>query len=213
MTNDDSSPGTSPKVNRRGLIGGLAIGSIAVGAGAVGAVASRASARSGFRRERLVVEVACLGELFRYNTRANAKDDADTRGAFIVEGRLYPEGTIKGDGFIPREEGSIGRWFCRGAFIVDGSRPQPHTYADTMYVFGRITKDALFPRDSIQTNGLEGTDDRTQICWRSVVGGTGKYMGASGEMGERFFATNTSASLDGKDDSSPCWRHWSARSR
>ena len=199
-------PDRALRVNRRGLIGGLAVGSVAIGAGVVGAVASRAGASSGFRRERLVVEVACLGELWRESKRGNPKDDADFRGAFVIEGWIYPEGTIKGDGFIPREQGSIGRWFCRGAVLIDASRPQPHTYADTMYVFGTIRPERLFPRDTIQTMGLEGTSDRSQVCWRAIPGGTGKYVGATGEMGERIIATNTSLFSDGTNDPAPCWR-------
>ena len=179
---------------------------MALGAGVVGGFASRAGAGNGFHRKKLVVEVACLGELYREGTKSNPANDADFRAPFIVEGWIYPEGTIKGDGFIPREEGSIGRWFCRGSAIVDASRGQPHTYADTAYCFGKITTENLFPRNSIHTTGLEGTIDRSQTCWRAIVGGTGEYVGAIGEMGERIIADNTSPFADGTNDPSPCWR-------
>lgn len=211
MTSDDQTlagtgDGSAQKVNRRGLIGGLAVGSVALGAGVVGGFASRASAGNGFHRKKLVVEVACLGELYREGTKSNPANDADFRAPFVVEGWIYPEGTIKGDGFIPREEGSIGRWFCRGSAIVDASRGQPHTYADTAYCFGKITTENLFPRNSIHTTGLEGTIDRSQTCWRAIVGGTGEYVGAIGEMGERIIANNTSVFADGTNDPAPCWR-------
>jgi hypothetical protein len=45
--------------------------------------------------------------------------------------------------------------------------------------------------------GLEGTDDRTQLNPRAVIGGTGEYLGATGSVVERFFATNTSTFSDG----------------
>lgn len=195
-----------PKVSRRGLIGGLAIGSAALGAGAVGGLASRANAGSGFRRKTLVVEVACLGELWREGVKANPANDADFRAPFIVEGWIYPEGTIKGDGFIPREDGSIGRWFCRGAALVDASRPEPHASANTAFYFGKISPESVFPRNSLHTVGLEGTMDRSQTCWRAIAGGTGEYVGALGEMGERVIATNTSLFADGSNDPALCWR-------
>jgi hypothetical protein len=204
---EDKDTATAPtKVNRRGLVGGLVLGSAALGAGAVGGLASRASAGSGFRRKTLVVEVACLGEIWREGTKANAVNDADFRASFVVEGWIYPEGTIKGDGFIPREDGSIGRWFCSGEAIVDASRQQPHTHARTSYYFGAITSEKLFPRNSLHTTGLEGTIERTQTCWRAITGGTGEYVGAIGEMGERLIATNTSLFADGTNDPAPCWR-------
>jgi hypothetical protein len=197
---------SEPRVNRRGLVGGLVLGSAALGAGAVGGLAGRVSARSGFRRKTLVVEVACLGETWSENVRGNPANDADFRGAYVIEGWIYPEGTIKGDGFIPREEGSIGRWFCRGAVLISASRPEPHTSANTAYYFGRITQDNQFPRHSLHSVGLEGTTDRSQTSWRAVVGGTGEYLGALGEMGEQLIAFNTSIFADGSGDPSPCWR-------
>ena len=172
----------------------------------VGGVTSRAAAATPFRRERLVVDVACLGETFRESTRNNPANDADFRGAFVVEGWIYPEGTIKGDGFIPSEEGSIGRWVCRGASLGDATRSEPHTSSNTLFSFGTIRPENVFPRNSLHTVGLEGTSDRAQTCWRAVVGGTGAWMGATGEMGERLIATNTSPFADGTGDPSPCWR-------
>ena len=195
------------QVNRRGLLGGIALGTVAVGAGAVGAVVAHSMSGGSFRRTRLVVEVACLGETWRENVRGNPANDADFRGAFVVEGWIYPEGTIKGDGFIPREEGSIGRWICRGSVLVDASRQAPHTSANTAYYFGALTKDHPFPRTSLHAMGLEGTADRSQTAWRSVVGGTGDYMGAFGEMNERLIATNTSVFAIGDGEPGPCWRN------
>lgn len=194
-------------IHRRGVLRGLALGTVALGAGALGGVgAARAGVASSFRQRRVVVEVACLGELWREAKRGNPADDGDFRGAFSIEGWIYPEGTIKGDGFIPREDGSIGRWFCWGAQLIDSSRPEPHTSSQTMYVFGQLRADNQFPRNSLQTVGLEGTLDRSQTCWRTVVGGTGEYVRATGEMSEVVIATNTSLFVDGTNDPSPCWR-------
>ena len=196
---------SGPRMNRRGLIGGLALGTVAVGAGAVGVVAARAIAANALRRERLVVEVACLADTWRENTRGNPQGDADFRGHFVVEGWIYPEGMIRGDGFIAREQGSIGRWICRGSVLVDASRQEPHTSANTGFYFGKISRDHLFPRTSLHALGLEGTSNRTRTSWRAVAGGTGDYSGASGEMGEQLIATNTSV-FPGTGESGQCWR-------
>ena len=72
--------------------------------------------------------------------------------------------------------------------------------------FGAITKDRPFPRTSLHTIGLSGTDDRTQTSWRAVVGGCGEYDGARGEVGERLIATNTSTFPDGTGPAG-CWRN------
>ncbi len=203
---NDDNPDRAPKVHRRGIVSGLVLGSAALGAGAVGGLASRANAGSGFRRKTLVVEVACLGETWSENSRGNPANDADFRGAYVIEGWIYPEGTIKGDGFIPRQDGSIGRWICRGAVLVNASRQEPHTSANTEYYFGRMTQDNQFPRNSIFSVGLEGTTDRSLTSWRAVIGGTGEYLGALGEMGEQLIAFNTSIFADGSGDPAPCWR-------
>ncbi|MFN0029922.1 MAG: hypothetical protein ACKV2O_22440 [Acidimicrobiales bacterium] len=159
-----------------------------------------------YRKSQLIVEVACLGELWREAVKWNQADDADFRAPFVAEGWIYPEGTILGDGFRPVPEGSIGRWFCHGTVIIDSSRPEPHvaTYQD--FLFGTITPEALFPRDTLATAGIEGTDDRTQSAVRAVIGGTGEYLGATGQQTQRMIALNTSPFAGGTGDQSPCWR-------
>ena len=45
------------------------------------------------------------------------------RGSFFVtEGRIFPAGTIQGDGagFDPNSRGHIGVWICRGTHLVPG---------------------------------------------------------------------------------------------
>jgi hypothetical protein len=184
-------------VGRRHLLGGLALGGVAVAGGAVGAFAVDATDTAVYRRQRFTLEVACLGELMRTAVPAEKADDADARTPFLVEGWIYPPGTIKGDGFIPTEEGSLGRWFCRGWFIIDGSRSAPHTASHHDYVMGSITPTRLFPPNILCSMGLEGTDDRGQTSTRAVIGGTGDYLGATGQVRERLFATNTSVFSDG----------------
>ena len=195
----------SYRLNRRTVTGALALGTVTVGAGTAGAATARASFGSDFRRRRLAFEIACLADTLRFNERGNPANDADVRSAFVVEGLIYPDGTIKGDGFIPREEGSIGRWVCRGSFLISESRQEPHTAQNATLYFGAITKDSPFPRSSLHSVGISGTDDRTLTAWRAVVGGTGEHSGARGEVGERQIATNTTI-FPGSNDVGPCWR-------
>ena len=200
-----SETGGAPVVGRRGLVGGLVLGGVAVGAGVAGGVASRASAASVYRSRSLTVEVACLGALWREGSRSNPADDGDFRAPFLVEGWIYPEGTIKGDGFIPVEDGAIGRWFCRGYALSDSQRGEPHVCSHQDFFFGAITPGRLFPPDLISSAGIEGTLDRTQVSTRAIIGGTGEYLGATGQVFQQFFATNTSY-FPGTTDEGFCFR-------
>lgn len=202
-----SSGSGSATLGRRGLLGGLALGSVAVGAGVVGGLAGDTLAgASVYRKRRLTVEVACLAELWREAVKWNPLNDGDFRVPFVVEGWIYPVGTILGDGFRPVPEGSIGRWFCRGSVVIDASRPEPHTTTHQDFIFGTITPATLFPTDTLATAGLEGTLDRDQLATRAVIGGTGEFLGATGQQTQQLIATNTSLFADGTNEPGPCWR-------
>lgn len=190
-------------VGRRGLVGGLALSGVALGAGAAGGVVGSRSGMSS-RRQTLAIEVACLGPTMRNTDPSNKADDGDFRNAFMVEGLLFPQGTILGDGFIPVEDRSIGRWICRGWFINDSARPQPHISSTQDYVFARISAEQPFARDLITSAGIEGTDKRNVVWYRAVTGGTGKYFGAIGEHAQSFFAENATTFSDGF--AAPCFR-------
>jgi hypothetical protein len=192
----DTAAEPQPSLGRRGLVGGLALAGVALGAGAAGgALGARSS--GGRRREKLAIEIACLGPTMRNINPDNRADDADFRNVFLVEGLLYPAGTIVGDGFIPIEADAIGHWFCRGWFINSAARPQPHIASSQDFCFGRITPENLFPRDVITSHGLEGTDTKEVPWYRPVIGGTGKYFGATGEEKQTFFSENATKFSDG----------------
>lgn len=190
-------------VGRRSLVGGLALGGVALGSGvAGGAVGSRTGV--GFRRHRLAVEVACLGPTMRTAAPDNVTDDGDFRSMLLVEGLLFAPGTIPGDGFIPTVDAAIGHWICRGWFMNSAARPQPHLVTSQEYLFAVITPERLFPRDTISTTGIEGTDVRDLPFHRTVSGGTGRYVGATGEQQQSWFADNASLFSDGLP--APCFR-------
>ncbi|MBT8240915.1 MAG: hypothetical protein KJN63_06775 [Acidimicrobiia bacterium] len=144
-------------------------------------------------------DVACIGDTWRDSTANWAANESDFRGTpFSVEGWIYPQGRIPvpGDGFIPTRDQSIGRWFCRGNVLMYADRPEPHVQTTQQFVFGPITTDELFATDNFTTSGIEGTAT-TQTTRRAIVGGTGAYMGATGEQLQTANGVNTSAFSDG----------------
>ena len=204
MSDEREQPTANPtRVSRRGLFRGLAAGGVAVGGGAVGALAFGGG--SSLKKQPFSIDVACLGASMRTGKLENPADDADFRAPFMVEGWIYPAGFIKGDGFNPTEEGSTGRWFCRGWLLTDSTRAEPHGSTQQDFYFGRISKDRNFPPDMLSAVGLEGTEDKKQVATRAIIGGTGKYLGATGQVRQTWTYWNTSP-LPGADGAF-CFRY------
>ena len=205
-SNTDDRPtidgGEEQPVDRRRAISRIALGGGAAIAGAVGGVAASASgvAAGGWKRETVDFDVACLGETWRDSLVNWAENDSDFRGSpFAVEGWIYPAGTIAqpGDGFVPTSDGSIGRWLCRGAVLVYADRLEPHVQSNQEFVFAPMAGDRLFADDNISTSGIEGTFLTDQVARRSIVGGTGRYLGAGGLQRQATNGFNTSNFADG----------------
>jgi hypothetical protein len=186
-------------MNRRGALNKLAVGgAVAVGAlGGAGAVAATGS--GGWKRETVVFDVACLGDTWRDSLVNYAEDDSDFRGMpFAVEGWIYPAGHIPaGDGFVPTQDGSIGRWLCRGSTLVHAQRPEPHVQTSQEFIFGPMTPDHLFAADNISSSGTEGTFETKQVAHRAIIGGTGRYFGVTGAQRQEGTGFNTSIFADG----------------
>ena len=187
---------------RRRMLSLLALGGTALAGGVAGGVAAAAMGGDGLQREKLTLDVACVGDTWRHAEPVMRADDADFRVAFLVEGWIYPQGTVPETGFVPTSDGSIGRGFCRGWQILDGARPEPHALTIQEYVLGRIERSSLFPPDNLTSSGLEGTFG-TEIGTRSVIGGTGRYLGATGQVRQANNGANTSVFADGSGDPAP----------
>jgi len=191
---DDDPEGDANALTRRKWLQRSAVGGAVIVGGAVagGAVAATQDSNISVRRESIVWEVACLGDTFRSRPFPDPPEVGDDRGAtFSVEGWIYPKGTIPGDGFIPTEEGSIGRWFCGGYVINSAERPEPHVNATANFVLGSISETNPYPPDSLVTHGLgvaPGFPERSQI---PIIGGSGKYVGALGHGGRVVSNFNT----------------------
>ena len=122
----------------------------------------------------------------------NGADTLLKRGyTFIINGKLYPGGTIPaGDGLdIDTLSGSIGIWLTRGTFNVDLSQiiagAHPALSATQYYLFTPTGvsdgEDALFS---------EGPEFGA-TTHRVVLGGTGRYRGVIGEVQEETLGFNS----------------------
>jgi hypothetical protein len=171
---------------------------VVAGAGGLAALAtlwapSRAVARAPYRRPRgdVVLDVACLGDTFAPDLAAALDAPAgDLRGAgFFVEGLIYRAGTIPGGpGFDPQSATAIGTWLCRGWFMLHSVRPLPHVISQQEYMLGIVSPQEPTPRDQLVTSGAEGG---VPLAVRSVIGGTGRYRRARGEVAQHLIGTNT----------------------
>jgi len=105
---------------------------------------------------------------------------------FIVDGTIFPGGTLEvgnnmGD---PHQAGSIGNWICKGIFTSDLGTDDIGFNTTQMY---RFDGDA----DAIWTEGLEaGLGKIGVITHRTIVGGTGRFRGAEGEVVQEALGTN-----------------------
>jgi hypothetical protein len=114
------------------------------------------------------------------------------RGSFFVtEGRVFPAGTIQGDGasFDPNRSGHIGVWYCRGTHLVSASEiPAASVWVDTaqLFVLGRQAKEQL------ATEGIEGNGTVRRV----VTGGTGNFAGWRGEQQQTFLGFNPTGGVN-----------------
>lgn len=194
---------TDLSTDRRNLMRTVAIGGVGLTAGAVlggGAVAIATGDETSAATRSLVVEVACLGHTIREMApplfwplvdELGELDEGDLRGgSWYVEGMMYPEGTILGDGFIPTDVDRIGTWFCRGNGMSHSERQDPHLVTQQEYYFGSLADDPIGSRMLLST-GVEGRDTDGWRAHRAVVGGTGLYRGARGEVIQEEIGINS----------------------
>ena len=189
MTAKTSDP-LAANLDRRQLLMRAFFGSVGAATG-LAALPSDAEASD---RRRVVFDLAILGQAFTVILAPGATlaDPNNLFGSTIVgEGLLYSGGTIPRGAmnWDPASATPIGHWFIRGVFITRSGRPGEEDRTDpagiglSEFVIGRITPDNPFPADQLTTSGL--ASPTTTRGRNSVVGGTGRYFGARGEV---FFA-------------------------
>jgi hypothetical protein len=205
--NEDENEGG---IDRRAWLGGAAVAGIGVVGGAIaGAGVAAAQSSDGVaRRETTIIDIACDGRTFReqsYPSEAEGLDSTDRRGSpFSVEGWIYPADTVS-EGFIVTEDASIGRWFCAGFTIRSPERDEPHINAQANFVFGTIGGDTLFPATTLVTFGHGGTGS-DELSHLAVIGGTGDYLGVSGQA-VRWNVGKNNTTLFGSTFPSPNFRY------
>lgn len=191
---NELNPELATDPGRRRLLTGLAIGGTAIVGGVVGAGTAEAMS-DGPTRDQLAFDVACRIDTWReasVNIDDDDKEPDELRAPFLVEGVVYPAGTIpEGDGFVVTNDGSIGRWFCRGWLIINANRPQPHMTTDHQYYFGAVDPTEMWPADTLLSTGLEGNNAERWTSTRAITGGTGAYLGATGAITQSQIGRNT----------------------
>ncbi|OLC50401.1 MAG: hypothetical protein AUH43_05200 [Acidobacteria bacterium 13_1_40CM_65_14] len=196
QTDAASNDSSMASVDRRQLLVRTLWGSVGAAVGMM-ALPSEAEASD---RQRVVFEVACLGNTFSVILAPGASptDPFNQRGStFIVEGNLYRRGTIPVGVFDwdPSSATPIGHWFCRGWSINrtgragEEDRPEPFVIVHQDYIVGRFAPDNLFPADQIATSGITGTLTAQRPTY-SVVGGIGRYFAAHGSVTQNVFGAN-----------------------
>jgi hypothetical protein len=199
---------------KRGLVLGGGAGALVLGAGVGPAAAAGLGKGKGKDPKAFVFDVANLGDTLRVMPAPGASPH-DMRGStFAVEGSIYPANTIPktaipgSPGFAPFDPASVkavGRWFCRGWIILSDERPAPFFLTTQEFVLGDIGAGHLYPPDNISTSGMEGNMS-PDVPARSVTGGTGKYVGATGTSFQHFAGVNTTILDDGSGMNAPCLR-------
>ena len=149
--------------------------------------------RTAHKHEPIVFTVDVAEEFGQFvPTMVKPEHTQPERGSFfITEGRVFPAGTIQGDGanFDPNQRGHIGVWFCRGTHLVAAHEiPAAPLWVDTaqLFVLGRQGKEQL------STEGVEGNGTARRI----VTGGTGNYAGWTGEQHQTFLGFNSTSGVN-----------------
>lgn len=131
--------------------------------------------------QTLTLDVAFDGRTGIANLVDPAIKDGARGDTFVVNGKVFPGGTIPAGGtfdqpgtFDPDTRGSIGNFVCRGTMLFNAAEiaagAAPYVVTNQLFQFN--TGDVLL------TEGLEAGVNTVR---RAVTGGVGTYSGARGE--------------------------------
>ena len=173
---------------RRGLV--LAVSSLVLSASVVSHAQMQTSSQN---RDVIEVTVDVAEDLVKaVPTLVKPEHTQPERGTFyITEGRLFPGGTIEGDGadFNPARSGHIGVWYSRGTHLVSASEiPAASLWAYTAQLF-QIGRQGV---ELISSEGFEGSGELTRV----VTGGGGNYTGFVGEQRTTFLGINQTGGVN-----------------
>lgn len=149
-------------VNRRRMLG--AGGGAALAAAIMGLSPDSAKAQT----SELTVDIAV--DVSTFERRNPAEEGADPTGPFYVWGAIYPGGTMDANGEVSDDAESIGDFHCWG-WTYD---PKPPGFEDPS---GQVVNQMWrFP--GMGDIMLQGMD----VGVKAIVGGTGLFNGARGEI-------------------------------
>ena len=156
-----------------------------------------------------VLDIATRFSTFRVSLPDGANEPSPIgvpRGAsFLLEGEIFEGGTITPGLLFDIEAhigARIGHWFCWGNIIATVDRPDPHVVSTQEYVFGEISPQAPFPPDKLISGGMEGSlTPAHNPQMRAVLGGSGRFAGASGHLAQFLIGQNTDVDPTGLNSS------------
>lgn len=135
------------------------------------------------RQDRLTVEVAIDARTFVYDQGVDPNTPFLRGDTFLIYGKIFPAGTLPSGAASndPNAPGSIGTWICRGTFILDqrlDDGTKPHVITTQTFMFDNGS--------GLSSDGLEGNIK----VLRTIIGGTGRFSGAAGQVTEQPLGTN-----------------------
>jgi hypothetical protein len=138
-------------------------------------------------KKNFTIDVACDGGKLALHP-ADPADPPFSRGDVgVATGRIFPSGTLTSP--VPNPTGDLGTWRC-----VLASLAEPPLDAAITYYFSLVENGE---ESMLLVQGLTShlSPDRVPRV-HAVVGGTGKYEGASGEVREEVIRGNASGCFD-----------------
>ena len=140
------------------------------------------------------VEVACDAGTAGFNFSTSIDNGPfGPRGTIvIVNGNIYPEDSLPSDGteFDPTDPNKIGTWRCQFASLggIDLPLVGAVTYYFQLAPTGYDSEESMIMVQGLNSHTPVGAVDRVL----AVVGGTGRFSGATGEVLEEVVGGNSS---------------------
>lgn len=156
--------------------------------------------KDGYRDEVLRIETAENATLFVFDDAPLLDNGFPAYGnTFITQGYIYPAGTLNGgngvnpDGSPEFPELVLGHWFCRGWFVnEDGAAASTGALVIATQIFNFGDE---VGNQTIVTDGLELVDVGVPVT-RAIIGGTGRYRAAVGEVHQVLLGPNATEGLN-----------------
>jgi len=126
--------------------------------------------------------------------------------SFVTQGYIYPAGHLDGspgtrpDGSPADPDAVLGEWTCRGAFVGEGIATTTGPIVITTQTLALYDEPGWTPTKAsgfanIISEGYEIVDIGEPVA-RAVTGGTGDFLGGSGELNQVLLGFNDSLGVN-----------------